>query len=84
MTSRNRADDAATCRLLRETSDEEIEVSDSETDDCLLEDEVQSDAEDFEDSAPVKGNTDAEDMSENNPEISESASLTMPSCIVMP
>lgn len=81
MTSRNCADDAAICRLLLETSDDEIEGSGSETEDCLLEDEVQSDAED---SAPVEVNTDAEDVSENNPEISESASPTMPSCIVMP
>lgn len=47
MTSQKRPDDAEISRLLHETSDEEIQESDSETEDNLLEDEVQSDAEDF-------------------------------------
>lgn len=46
MTSQKHQDDAEISRLLHETSDEEIQESDSETEDNLLEDEVQSDAED--------------------------------------
>lgn len=85
MSSRIHVDDAEISRLLHETSDEEIEGSDSETEDNLLEDEVQSDAENLEMSAPpVVSPLDTEDVSENDPETSERASSSMSSYIVIP
>lgn len=81
MTSQIDIGDAEISRLLHETSDEEIQGSDSETEDNLLEDEVQSDAEDCEVSAPPAV---SEDASENNTETHESASPSMPSSIIMP
>lgn len=68
---------------MHETSDAEIQGSDSETEDNLLKYEVQSDAVDYEVSGPSVVNTlHTEDVSENNPETPESASASMP--IVMP
>ena len=46
MTSHNRINDAEISRLSHETSDAETQGSDSETEDNLLEDDVQSDAKD--------------------------------------
>lgn len=81
MTSQIDIGDAEISRLLHETSDEKIQGSDSETEDNLLEDEVQSDAEDCEVSAPPAV---SEDASENDTETPESASPSMPSSIIMP
>lgn len=81
MTSQIDIGGAEISRLLHETSNEEIQGSDSETEDNLLEDEVQSDAEDCEVSAPPAV---SEDASENNTETPESASPSMPSSIIMP
>ncbi|CAK1585014.1 unnamed protein product [Parnassius mnemosyne] len=85
MTSRIRADDAEISRLLNETSDEEIQVSDSENEDNLLKDDLQTDTEDYDVSAqPVVNPLNAEDVSENDSEPSESASSSVPSYIIMP
>ncbi|KAJ8712831.1 hypothetical protein PYW08_008135 [Mythimna loreyi] len=75
MTSRKRGDDAEISRLFHETGDEEIQGSDSETEDNLLEDEVQSDAEDYEVSdPPVVNPLDIQDVSEKDSETPERAS----------
>ncbi|GBP79332.1 hypothetical protein EVAR_99555_1 [Eumeta japonica] len=84
MMSRIPVDDTEISRSLHNTSDGEIQESDSETEDDLLEDEVHSDAEDYEVSAPPEVNAlDTEDVSENDFETPESALPSMSSNIVM-
>lgn len=85
MTSQIRTNYAEISRLLRDTSDKEIQGLDSEIENNLLEDEVQSDTKDFEMSAqPAENPLDTENVFANDPETLESASSNMSSYIVMP
>ncbi|KAG6438978.1 hypothetical protein O3G_MSEX000379 [Manduca sexta] len=81
MTSQKRLEDLEIYRLLQEQSDEESQESNSEFEDNLLEDEVQSDVEDCELSAPLLEN---QIDTENIPESLERTDSAVPNFIVMP
>lgn len=81
MASHTRLTDAEIYRLLHDQSDEECQGSNSESEDNLLEDDVQSDAEDCELSIPKLENPIDTD---SIPETIESAPSPVPNNIVMP
>lgn len=85
MTSQSFVKDAEITRLLQELSDEEVEGSDSERDDNMLQDDVQSDVEDYEISPPqVETPLDTENVSQIISVEVLSTSSTTPISIVMP
>lgn len=74
MTSRIRLNEAEITKFLQELCDEEIEGSDSEIEDNLIEDDVQSDIEDCEIAPPPLVSLSCENTSQIDPGNLESTS----------